>query len=231
MTVFRTDVGRLDKFERTPSGGLRIPAAVARTGVQVYRDARGIEHRELRHPEDVFDPAALASFADAPVTDLHPEVIVDPSNWKDLAKGSVVRPRRDGSLVMVDLLVLDADEIRLIESGERKECSGGYTCELELVSGVYEGERYDARQRTIRANHVGLGPNGWGRAGAEVSLRLDGAMQDGWTRADEIEHQVRIEAGRVLLTRDNERWHRDAADRFAVRSDRADGWAVAREES
>ena len=46
---------------------------------------------------------------------------------------------------------------------------------VEPTAGVWEGEKYDGIQRDIRYNHVGLGPEGWGRAGSEVSLRLDGA--------------------------------------------------------
>jgi hypothetical protein len=36
---------------------------------------------------------------------------------------------------------------------------------------------YDRVQRRIRYNHAALGPPGWGRAGADVSLRLDAAVE------------------------------------------------------
>jgi hypothetical protein len=43
------------------------------------------------------------------------------------------------------------------------------------VAGVFDGVPYRAVQRNIRFNHLALGPQGWGRAGADVRLRLNGA--------------------------------------------------------
>lgn len=173
--VQRFDVGRLDKFEPTPSGGLRIPGFVSRIGVQRYTTADGTAVRELRLPEEVFAEASVRSFEDAPVTDLHPEVLVDSKTWRQYAVGTVRAPRVDGERVAAEFLVFDAEMIRKIEAGERIEASAGYTCELEETPGTWNGEEYDVIQRGIRANHVALGPVGWGRAGADVALRLDGA--------------------------------------------------------
>ena len=64
---------------------------------------------------------------------------------------------------------------RLIEQRERVEVSAGYTCDVVDESGEYNGEPFDVRQTNIRANHAALGPRGWGRAGPDVALRLDGA--------------------------------------------------------
>lgn len=173
----RTDLaGRFDGVSKTPQGGLRVPAALTRVGVLRYRDGQGREWGELRLPEEVFAADALATLRGAPVVDLHPDVEVTADNWASLSKGHVhddVRP--EGDLVVATLTVQDAQEVQLVEAGDRREVSCGYTCELEASPGTYQGERYDAVQRCIRYNHVGLGPTGWGRAGAEVSLRLDGA--------------------------------------------------------
>ncbi|GAB5547803.1 MAG: DUF2213 domain-containing protein [Sandaracinaceae bacterium] len=175
--VTRIDVGRLDKFERLPSGGLRIPASLTRVGVLVYRSPDGSEIRELRPVDEVFDSASMRSFEDAAVTDLHPEGMVDGTNWRELAVGTVRDVRSDGGHLVGLLAIHDADEIRRIEAEERVEVSSGYTCELDLTPGTYDGQPYDAIQRRIRYNHAALGPRGWGRAGPEVSLRLDAAHE------------------------------------------------------
>src|SRR5690606_28507268 len=49
-----------------------------------------------------------------------------------------------------------------IESGERKEISLGYKCQLDPTPGTWNGESYDAVQKNIVVNHVALGPKGWG---------------------------------------------------------------------
>jgi hypothetical protein len=81
--------------------------------------------------------------------------------------------KADGQHVSASLVVQDAAAIALIDSKARRELSCGYQCSLELTSGVAQGEHYDAIQRDIRYNHVALGPDGWGRAGSSVALRLD----------------------------------------------------------
>lgn len=51
------------------------------------------------------------------------------------------------------------------------ELSPGYRCQYELTPGVWNGERYDAIQRQIRANHLALVTEG--RTGPDVRV-LDG---------------------------------------------------------
>lgn len=169
-------VGALGRVERTPQGGLRVPAAVTRAGVLRYKDSSGREWGELRPPEEVFSEDSLATLRGAPVTDLHPSELVTPATHKSLAVGHVHDSIAvEAPLVVATLTVADAGELALVESGDRKEVSCGYTCEVEPTAGVYEGEHYDGIQRSIRYNHVGLGPAGWGRGGPDVSLRMDGA--------------------------------------------------------
>lgn len=176
--VHRTDfAGPARGIVKTPQGGVRVEAAVTRTGVLRYRDDTGREWGEYRPPEEVFAPASLATLRAAPVTDLHPTKLVRADSWSELAKGHADgEPRRDGHLVVTDLVVQAAPLVALVESGDRREVSSGYECDVDPTPGVSpEGERYDAVQRAIRYNHIALGPVGWGRAGAEVSLRMDGA--------------------------------------------------------
>jgi hypothetical protein len=176
VTVFRTDfTGNAKGWTRTPQGGIAAPANLTRTGVLTYRRTDGTVFRELRHPEEVFHPDSLATLRAAPITRRHPAGPVTASNWAELAVGHVGEDvRQDGRFVAATVRVQTADVARAIESGDAKEFSCGYHCRLDMTPGEYEGERYDAIQRDIRYNHVGIGPSGWGRAGSEVALRTDG---------------------------------------------------------
>ena len=175
MKVHRVDVGsRIRVDHQTPQGHARIPAALARTGVQNYPQADGTVRREYRPPEEVFKATSLKTFDTATVVVGHPATI-DPSNWKEHAVGDIRDTKRDGRYVASDLVIRDDATLKRIDSGELQELSCGYDCMLEMTPGTSpDGEKYDAIQRDITINHVGLGPKDWGRAGSEVRLRLDG---------------------------------------------------------
>ncbi|MFW6086151.1 MAG: DUF2213 domain-containing protein [Myxococcota bacterium] len=175
--VTRVDFGRLSKAQRTPQGGLRIPARFTRSGIFEYRRADGSVSREYRPPEEVFHQDALSTLEDAPVTKLHPSGLVEPRNFRGLAVGHV-RPgvRQDGEYVAGEVVIQDADAVAAVERGELAEISLGYRVQLERTPGVTpDGQRYDAVQRRITHNHAAIGPRGWGRAGRDVGLRLDSA--------------------------------------------------------
>ena len=179
MTVQRFDFGRITSVQPTPQGGRLVPAAVTRTGVFPYRRADGSIRRELRLPEEVFHEDSLATLKGAPVTDLHPPEMVTPENFSKYSIGHVKDDvRHDDRLVHAPLAVQEKNAITKLDNKERKECSLGYECNLEDTSGVWNGERYDAIQRDIRYNHCAIGPENWGRAGSEVSMRLDSKEED-----------------------------------------------------
>lgn len=181
MLVSRFDAGILGKLERTPTGGVRAPARVTRTGVLVYRRADGTTVREYRSPEEVFHADSLRSLADAAVTIAHPPSgRVTPASFRADAVGYVREEgRRDDRFVAATVVVQDASAIGRIDAGELVELSCGYSCVVEPKSGVTpEGERYDAIQRQIAYNHVALLPRGGGRAGRDVALRIDGAAAE-----------------------------------------------------
>ena len=79
---------------------------------------------------------------------------------------------RDGDKTAGDIIVRKQSTIDKINADgpdALREISCGYDCELEMKPGTSpEGEKYDAIQRNIVINHIGLGPAGWGRAGSEV---------------------------------------------------------------
>lgn len=177
--VERLDFGRFSKVERTPQGGLRVPANLTRTGVFVYTRADGSQVRELRHPDEVFNADSLSTLAGAPVTELHPSAPVRPNNWRDVSVGHVSEDvKHDTKFVSSKLMIQDATTIEKVEREDSdpralRELSCGYSCRIDETPGSFNGERYDAVQRNIRYNHVALGPRNWGRAGNEVALRLD----------------------------------------------------------
>jgi hypothetical protein len=164
--------GTFRKPEKTSQGFLRADALPTRTGVFVYRKADGSEFRELRLPEEVFHPDSLKSLELAPLTDNHPPEPITAENVAKYAIGSLgENPQPHGKHVKTSIQVMNADAIRKLEARQKDQLSGGYTCVLDMTPGVYEGERYDAIQRTIRYNHVALVAAG--RAGPENRIRLD----------------------------------------------------------
>jgi hypothetical protein len=157
--------------DRTPVTGLRLDAngnlvgiaRAARTGIQLYAgyevgkpDMKVV--RVYRPEGEVFNRDAMRSFAAAPVTIDHPPVMVDPTNWKDYAKGETASDDivRDGEIVKVPFLIRDAEAIRTAQD-EKHEVSMGYSCKLEFAAGqTPTGEAYDAIQRDIRINHLAI---------------------------------------------------------------------------
>lgn len=170
--VLRIDRARIDSFERNSAGFIQTPAYLTKVGVLVYRKADGSVVRELRHPEDVFNPISLKTLVGVPVTNEHPERLVDTKNIKQLAIGYIGDSIEiDGDFLKAKTVtIFDEKSIRDVESG-KVELSCGYECELEEAPGVYEGEAYDLRQRNIHYNHVSVVDEG--RAGPQVRLRLD----------------------------------------------------------
>lgn len=175
MTEHRfTDLATVQGSRLTQDGYLIAEAFVARAGIQLYRGAEvGLVDRDVvrvwRPEAEVTAADSVRTYTHAPITMGHPEVMVDSSNWKDLAKGEVSTEAewKDGKL-RLPLIVKDADAIAAIEAGTR-ELSAGYTCDLDFTAGTTPaGEAYDAVQRAIRINHLAIVPRG--RAGSECRI-------------------------------------------------------------
>lgn len=172
--AFRVDKSSAFTPVRRDDGSVRVQANLTRTGVFTYRQANGQPWRELRLADEVFSPDSLASYAGKTLTVGHPGD-VNSENWSDLAVGDVRDDAKpDGIFVRATVQINDGKTVsRVCDKKELSELSCGYTCEIENVSGEWEGQHYDAIQRNIRLNHVALGPKNWGRAGGEVKLLLD----------------------------------------------------------
>lgn len=148
---------------------------IARTGAQEYTARElmldGDPERPVvvdRRPEDVFEPAVLASFEGKPVTDGHPPENVGPENYTAYSRGHVQNVRREGDFIVADLYINDKALASDIQNGVKREVSCGYTCNY-----VPDGAGY--RQERIRGNHVAVVPRG--RAGHEVAIQDHAAEQ------------------------------------------------------
>lgn len=173
MAEIRFDRNRLAKATRTPQGFARIDARLTRTGILKYVRGDGSVQLEYRPEEEVFKAVSLDSLTVSPLTDLHPDVFITIDNNKSFNVGRLDGVRQDGKFVAATVTVMDGPTLKKIDSGDRQEISCGYSCDLDMTPGVFEGQRYDAVQRNIEYNHVAIGPKDWGRAGNDVALRLD----------------------------------------------------------
>ena len=142
---------------------------IARTGTQQYLGSEiGMNTSEvvdvMRTEEEVFSPAAIASFEGKPVTNDHPPVVVDPNTAALYEKGHIQNVRRGSgefkNFLVGDLHIHDAELIKAIKNGKR-QISCGYECEyIEKDGQIY--------QTNIRGNHVAVVDEG--RAGVKASI-------------------------------------------------------------
>jgi hypothetical protein len=176
MGEFRYDLGNLQSPTEMPNGWLRVDGYLTRAGVFEYVNHDGSKRLELRPDDEVFRADSLSSFAMVPVTDDHPDVVLDSSNTAKYQKGSVSEAiRRDGDALAASMLITDgvlAGKMRAGKCG----LSCGYEVDLEKTSGTHPVYgRYDAVQRNIRGNHVAVVSAG--RAGPVARVRMDAAVQ------------------------------------------------------
>ena len=143
--------------------------------------------RELRHPDDVFAPDSLATAGSGlPVTVGHLGVITTANVGAKVGQTRSDCWIEDDRYLVAELQIEDPSAIARIDSGELVDLSAGYRADTVPESGKFLGEAYDARQRNIRYNHVALLPAGHGRAGSDVSLRFDAAVDVGYSTAMDL---------------------------------------------
>jgi hypothetical protein len=163
-----------DNIAKKPNGEIVcLGVPVARTGWQDYKGSElGLDTDDIvkvwRSPEEVFNPACIASFESATFTDSHPPEFVNPNNNGAYSRGHCQNVRRgekelDGEEpLLTDIIIKDATTISKVNSGTR-EISCGYDCEYVPIG---EG-RYS--QGKIRGNHIALVPSG--RAGDKIRIQ------------------------------------------------------------
>ena len=152
----------LTGIRETQSGYLTGTVRCAKTGIQNYRGSefgRDQETFRLYRPEDeVFQEDSLKSFVGKPLTNDHPPIPVDSSNWKEFSVGSIGNEvMRDGEWIRVPITLMDGATIQAVKSGKR-QLSVGYSVDIDDSSGVVDGsgEKYDAIMRNIDVNHLAV---------------------------------------------------------------------------
>jgi len=175
-----SDTLTLQSPRMTRDGYMLVDIFAARTGIQNYSGAElGLIDADVvavyRPEDEVFDRDSLSTFAHRPVTNDHPPVLVDASNYSEYANGFTgsditrVDDKVNMQAVIGDKVLIDA-----IQAGKR-ELSAGYTCNIEFVKGVTkDGVVYDAIQRNVIVNHVAVVDAG--RAGH--NCRIGDATKD-----------------------------------------------------
>lgn len=166
-----------DKVRMTPDGYLVASPRVARTGIQLYKgseigmtgdDANKI-FKIFRPEEQVFDQDSMRSFAHKPITDDHPSVPVNSTNWRQFSRGQIGDEiARDGEFVRVPMVLMDHGLIKKVQEG-KAELSVGYAADIIMDKGISPtGEAYDGYQSTIRVNHTAVVDAG--RAGSSARI-------------------------------------------------------------
>jgi hypothetical protein len=157
---------------------------LTRTGIFKYTLEDGSERRELRRPEDVFDPESLASYEGKPIIITHDAQVIDKDNAHRERVGTILTPgQQDGETVRAKIVIDDPDAVKA--SGLR-ELSVGYYQDLIMEPGEWNGEPYDAIQTHIRVNHLAL--VAVARAGDDARLNMDSQDSNGgMTPMDENE--------------------------------------------
>ncbi|RLE45698.1 hypothetical protein DRJ25_05250 [Candidatus Woesearchaeota archaeon] len=162
-----------DSMKADANGFLKGRAVITTTGVFPYVKEDGSIQWELRSPEEVFHPDSLDTLRMAVVTNDHPDALVTPESAKAVMVGSL------GEEIIVDqfkgrvaspITVSVKEAIDDVQDGKRA-LSAGYSCDVVMESGNYNGVPYDARQVKIRYNHVAIVDRG--RAGDAAVMRVD----------------------------------------------------------
>lgn len=165
------------EVQRTPQGGLRIPARASKAGVFRYQRGQRVL-REYRPASELRKPEALATLKGAPVVVLHPDIqehggAVHTDNARQLQVGHFEDPvfNEDTQSVEGWVVTNDAETIRRILDGELADISCGYDNGRDMNPGFTpDREPFDLTQIDYVYNHVALGPPGWGRQGEDVGL-------------------------------------------------------------
>jgi len=165
----------------TPEGFLVCQdVPVARTGEMYYAEGELVDEKTgkavvtakngvvviTREEKELFNEVTLSSCIAKPVTIGHPMDWVNPDNYKDLAKGTMVNVRRgeggDNDLLMADLLITDREAIDKVLKEKIEEVSLGYDADYEEV------EPGRGLQRNIIVNHIALVEHG--RCGSRCAI-------------------------------------------------------------
>lgn len=148
---------------------------LTRTGIFDYKNPDGSIRREMRLPEQVFNPESLSSYQGKPVVITHDagEINKDNVRWEQVGN-ILTEGYRDGDTVRAKIVINDIDSVK---SSGLRELSLGYFNDLIEKPGEWNGQHYDAIQTNIRVNHLAV--VAVARAGDAARLNLDSKDQKG----------------------------------------------------
>ncbi len=167
--VMRLDSMPLQQTYYTVEGYLHDRPILTCTGIFEYTNPDGTKRRELRIPEEVFDPESLKSYRGKPVVITHDAGQIDKNNVHRNQIGTILSDGyQTGDDVRAEIMIHATDEMK--RTGY-KELSLGYNLDLDETPGTWNGQPYDAVQRNIRINHLALVLDA--RAGKQARLNID----------------------------------------------------------
>lgn len=153
---------------------ISVPAIIAAPGIQEYTSPDGSVVRVLVPESTLVDPSWLASVAQAPVTDEHPEEAVTPENVRKYQIGNVgdVVEYDTKHGVVVRLILRDRAAIEHVRSRSKTDTSPAYYADYDDTPGVDPDHGpYDRIQVKRRAtNHIA---HCWAGRGKDARLLLD----------------------------------------------------------
>ena len=181
QTILKDTFNDFTKHIDEDTGFLHINGVVARTGLQPYMGAELGNMEEptamfnvYRPRDEVLKEESLSTYANAPITDDHPNTFVTVDNATELIKGSVASYEtynKDGiDYIKAQIVVTDKDLINKVING-KMELSAGYSQKKKKKKGEFEGVTYDYIQTNIKINHVALVDSA--RCGQECKLVFD----------------------------------------------------------
>jgi hypothetical protein len=125
-----------------------------------------------RPEEELSNPETIDSFKLLPWTDEHAMLGSEdegllPAEKKGIHGVIGEDVYYDNGYLKGNVKIFSDKLANLIDKG-KKELSIGYRCLYDMVSGVFQGQKYDAIQRNIRGNHLALVDEG--RSGSDVAV-------------------------------------------------------------
>lgn len=163
---------KIGQMRKTDEGYLTGKAPIAKVGIMSYLLNDGSIIKEFVSKDTLFEVDSMESLKMKPVTDTHPlERTLDSKSVKRRKVGFTGETiNKEDNFLTTSMVITDDDTIHNINDG-RQELSPGYTCELDMSPGEFNGEHYDAIQLKRRYNHVAICDKA--RGGDELKLHLD----------------------------------------------------------
>jgi hypothetical protein len=173
--TYRVDTLPFKHYEVDGDGYLKFIAPIAKVGTLRYYSNNDEYYDEIVLAETLID--SLESFKNKPITLLHPEEKVTPANARKYQRGLTgYSGYFDGKFLWLTGTATDQELIQQAIAGNCKELSCGY----DALIGIVDGKRYQLKRH---GNHLAFVPKG--RAGSDVSLRLDNDSRVVEYRCDE----------------------------------------------